>query len=33
MDDEYIIGFGLDYQERLRNLPYIGTIDETKLKD
>ncbi|ATZ18940.1 hypoxanthine-guanine phosphoribosyltransferase [Williamsoniiplasma somnilux] len=30
---EFIIGFGLDYQERLRNLPYVATCDTNKLKD
>lgn len=33
MEDEFILGFGLDYQERLRNLPYIGTIDEEQAKN
>ncbi|UUD36465.1 hypoxanthine phosphoribosyltransferase [Mycoplasmopsis citelli] len=25
--DEFLVGFGLDYQEKLRNLPYIGIFD------
>ncbi|ATZ19966.1 Hypoxanthine-guanine phosphoribosyltransferase [Mesoplasma lactucae ATCC 49193] len=33
MGEEFIVGFGLDYQERLRNLPYIGIIDEEKRKN
>ncbi|WP_031543309.1 hypoxanthine phosphoribosyltransferase [Mesoplasma photuris] len=33
VDDEFIIGYGLDYQEKLRNLPYIATCDTDKLKD
>ncbi|MGX7107030.1 hypoxanthine phosphoribosyltransferase [Hutsoniella sourekii] len=24
--DEFVVGFGLDYQERYRNLPYIGVL-------
>lgn len=28
----FLIGFGLDYQERLRNLPYIAIADLEKLK-
>ncbi|ATZ16205.1 hypoxanthine phosphoribosyltransferase [Entomoplasma freundtii] len=31
--DEFLIGFGLDYQERLRNLPYVASCDVSKLKD
>ncbi|WLP85627.1 hypoxanthine phosphoribosyltransferase [Mycoplasma seminis] len=27
--DEFLVGFGLDYQEKLRNLPYIGIFDES----
>lgn len=29
--NEFLIGFGLDYEERLRNLPYIATCDIKKL--
>ena len=25
-EDEFVIGFGLDYAERYRNLPYIGIL-------
>lgn len=28
--DEFLVGFGLDYQEKLRNLPYIGVFDLDK---
>ncbi|AKU80169.1 hypoxanthine phosphoribosyltransferase [Spiroplasma turonicum] len=31
--DEFLIGFGLDYQERLRNLPFIATCNVEKLTD
>ncbi|WP_374696675.1 hypoxanthine phosphoribosyltransferase [Spiroplasma endosymbiont of Polydrusus formosus] len=30
---DFLIGFGLDYQERLRNLPYIAIIDQDKIKN
>src|SRR5215475_12733464 len=26
IDDEFVIGYGLDYVERYRNLPFIGTL-------
>ncbi|WP_029513213.1 hypoxanthine phosphoribosyltransferase [Mycoplasmopsis primatum] len=26
--DEFLVGFGLDYDEKLRNLPYIGVFDQ-----
>lgn len=29
----FLVGFGLDYQEKLRNLPYIGYLDEKKAKE
>ena len=28
VDDKFIIGFGLDYDEMYRNLPYIGYIEQ-----
>lgn len=33
IEDKFLIGFGLDYEERLRNLPYIATTNMEKLKD
>ncbi len=29
IDNEFIIGFGLDYQENLRGLPYIGVLKKS----
>jgi hypoxanthine phosphoribosyltransferase len=26
IDDEFVIGYGLDYAERYRNLPFVGTL-------
>ncbi len=28
IEDEFVVGYGLDYQERYRNLPLIGVLDE-----
>jgi len=27
IEDEFVVGYGMDYQERYRNLPYIGVIE------
>ncbi len=27
--DEFVIGYGLDYAERYRNLPFVGILDES----
>lgn len=27
IDDRFVVGYGLDFAERFRNLPYIGVID------
>ncbi|MDA7511375.1 hypoxanthine phosphoribosyltransferase, partial [Verrucomicrobia bacterium] len=27
----FVVGFGLDYAERYRNLPYVGVLDEDQL--
>ncbi len=26
IEDEFVIGYGLDYAEKYRNLPFIGTL-------
>jgi len=26
MEDEFVVGYGLDYQERYRNLPFVGVL-------
>ncbi|MFT4641289.1 MAG: hypoxanthine phosphoribosyltransferase [Verrucomicrobiales bacterium] len=31
IDDEFVVGYGLDYQGRYRNLPYIGVLNESAL--
>lgn len=28
IEDRFVVGFGLDYDEDYRNLPYIGVVDE-----
>lgn len=28
--DEFVVGFGLDYDQRYRNLPYIGVVELDK---
>ena len=29
IDDEFVVGYGLDYAEKYRNLPYIGVLKES----
>lgn len=31
--DEFVVGYGLDYNERYRNLPYIGILDPSVYSD
>ena len=31
--DEFVVGYGLDYDERYRDLPYIGTLDPRVYQD
>lgn len=31
MDDEFVVGYGLDYEGRFRNLPFIGVLDPSRL--
>ena len=28
--DEFVVGYGLDWAQRLRELPYIGAVDVSK---
>ena len=32
IDPEFVIGFGLDYGELYRNLPFVGVVDEADLE-
>ena len=27
--DEFVVGYGLDYEEKYRNLPFVGVLDES----
>ena len=31
--DEFVIGYGLDYGDEYRNLPFIGCLDSSQLPD
>ncbi len=31
--DQYVIGYGLDYQQKYRNLPYLAVLDQASEKD
>ena len=31
--DRFVVGYGLDFDERYRNLPYVGVLDEELLPD
>lgn len=30
--DEFVVGYGLDYQDHYRNLPYLGVMEESDLQ-
>jgi hypoxanthine phosphoribosyltransferase len=32
IDDEFVVGYGLDFMERYRNLPYIGVLKNELLE-
>lgn len=32
IEDEFVLGYGLDFRERYRNLPYIGVLRRELLK-
>jgi hypoxanthine phosphoribosyltransferase len=29
IEDRFVVGYGLDFAERYRNLPYIGVVERT----
>ena len=31
IEDAFVVGYGLDYAEKYRNLPFIGTLGRTRL--
>jgi hypoxanthine phosphoribosyltransferase len=33
IEDEFVVGYGLDFRERYRNLPYIGVLRKKLLED
>ena len=33
IEDEFVVGYGLDYDERYRNLPYIGVLRRELIKE
>ena len=32
IDDEFVVGYGLDFMERYRNLPYVGVLRKELLE-
>jgi hypoxanthine phosphoribosyltransferase len=33
IEDEFVVGYGLDFRERYRNLPYIGVLRKELLEE
>jgi hypoxanthine phosphoribosyltransferase len=33
LPDEYVVGYGLDYDERYRNLPFVGLLKEEAITE
>jgi hypoxanthine phosphoribosyltransferase len=31
--NQYIVGYGLDYRQKYRNLPYLAVLDQKDLRD
>ena len=31
--NKFVVGYGVDFAERFRNLPYVGYIEEPRRKD
>jgi hypoxanthine phosphoribosyltransferase len=31
--NQYIVGYGLDYRQKYRNLPYLAVLDQKDLQD
>ena len=32
IDDDFVVGYGLDFMERYRNLPYVGVLRKDLLE-
>ena len=30
--DEFVVGYGLDYAQKYRNLPYIGVVESDRIE-
>ncbi len=33
VDDVFVVGYGLDYNDQYRNLPYVGVLDEAEVEE